>query len=234
MDKYLLTIPRRIDRPLFGKNRGLARSVPRSVVDLHLYIYIFRYISIRLFGSILLANRGRSIETRHYIRKIFFEKSATTRDRVSRIHKIFRSFSTLFPSPPPPPTLCIVPTFVDRAVVSLFSFPRRLPPLLRSDSVAERSLETRTIKSFSFTSESTIPLPSYISPSLLVYASRSFSRAISPFSLSLLCQEHAMVERYKEPTSKLIDRIAMTRRGEKKRQERSFDKQIGWGSGERK
>lgn len=230
MDKYLLTIPRRIDRPLFGKNRGLARSVPRSVVDLHLYIYsvIFPFVCSDLFYS--------RTEEDPLKRGIIFEKfSLKNPPRLGIEFREYIKFSALFPLfPPPPPTLCIVPTFVDRAVVSLFSFPRRLPPLLRSDSVAERSLETRTIKSFSFTSESTIPLPSYISPSLLVYASRPFSRAISPFSLSLLCQEHAMVERYKEPTSKLIDRIAMTRRGEKKRQERSFDKQIGWGSGERK
>lgn len=183
MDKYLLTIPRRIDRPLFGKNRGLARSVPRSVVDTSIYIYIFRYISIRLFGSILLANRGRSIETRHYIRKIFFEKSATARDRVSRIHKIFRSFSTL--SPPPPNPLYRTDFCRSRGGIAIL-FPHRLPPLLRSDSVAERSLETRTIKSFSFTSESTIPVPSYISPSPLVYASRPCSRAISFLSFSSL------------------------------------------------
>lgn len=184
MDKYLLTIPRRIDRPLFGKNRGLARSVPRSVVDTSIYIYI--YIPLYFHssvGSILLANRGRSIETRHYIRKIFFEKSATARDRVSRIHKIFRSFSTL--SPPPPNPLYRTDFCRSRGGIAIL-FPHRLPPLLRSDSVAERSLETRTIKSFSFTSESTIPVPSYISPSPLVYASRPCSRAISFLSFSSL------------------------------------------------
>lgn len=143
----------------------------RSWMDLYIYvyIYIFRYISIRLFryGSILLANRRRSIQTWHYIRKIFFEKSATA-DRVSRIHKIFRSFSTLFPNPLYRTDFCR-----SRGIAILSPLSQRLPLLcdriawLRN--VVPRNQDNKVILIYL----GTIPIPS---PS--VYTPRPFSRAI--------------------------------------------------------
>lgn len=172
-------------------------------------------------------------------RGIIFEKfSLKNPPRLGIEFREYIKFSALFPLfPPLPPNPLYRTDFCRSRGGIAILFPHRLPPLLRSDSVAERSLETRTIKSFSFTSESTIPVPSYISPSPLVYASRPFSRAISFLSFSSLSGIRSRwyeTIRKAEPTTKLIDRIAMTRRGEKKErigQERSFDKQIGWGGG---